>query len=105
MEWINVNERYPENGQKIIFYVENRNEFFCGFYEDRPTHRNIDSKNRNIFYENLDNWWFEDEKITYWMPLLTIPNQPERSKREDEVEKSGKSEFVGEVRRMTRGQL
>lgn len=31
--------------------------------------------------------------------------QPERSKREDKVEESGKSEFVGEIRRMTRGQL
>ena len=32
-------------------------------------------------------------------------NQPERSKREDEVENPGKTEFVGKIRRMTRGQI
>lgn len=76
-EWISVKETYPNHHQKVIFYVKDRGECFCGFFEVCPEHRRISSNTKNVFYENLNGWWFEDEEITHWMPL---PNPPEGKK-------------------------
>lgn len=73
MEWISVKQKLPIHHQKIIFYVKDRDECFCGFFEITPENRRISSDKKNIFYENLDNWWFEDEEITRWMPLPEPP--------------------------------
>jgi len=61
MEWISIKDRLPENKQKVIFYVKDRDEIFCGNF--------IDGR----FEENLDSWFFLDEYIPYWMPLPNIP--------------------------------
>ncbi|HET6226057.1 MAG TPA: DUF551 domain-containing protein [Bacteroidia bacterium] len=73
MEWISVKDKWPLDRQAVIFYVKDREDCFCGFFEKIPTHRNIESNRRNIFYENLDDWWFEDEEVTHWMPLPPPP--------------------------------
>lgn len=71
MEWIECKNKLPDHHQKVIFYVKNRGECFCGFFETISHSKN----KKNIFYENLDNWWFEDEEITYWMPLPHKPKE------------------------------
>ena len=73
MEWISVKDRFPEHNQKVIFYVKNREECFCGFFNKISENRRLSKQNKNIFYENLDNWCFEDEDITHWMSLPETP--------------------------------
>lgn len=75
MEWIKCTDRFPDHHQKVIFYVKDRGECFCGFFEKIPEYRGILKNCRNIFYENLDNWWFEGEEITHWMPLPSPPKE------------------------------
>ena len=67
-EWIKCCEKYPEDGQQVIFYNKDRDLCFCGFFEKIPRHIRI-LEGENVFFENLDNWWFADENITHWMPL------------------------------------
>jgi len=76
-EWINVKDKYPDHNQKVIFFVKDRQQCFCGIFEKFPEHRIISSTITNIFFENLDDWWFEDETITHWMPL-PLPTKDEK---------------------------
>jgi hypothetical protein len=74
-EWISVKDRFPSHQQKVVFYVKGRNECFCGFFEKYTEHSRILKDKENIFFENLDTWWFEDEEITHWMPLPEMPHE------------------------------
>lgn len=60
-KWINVNDKLPDDQQPIIFYVKDRDQCFCGYLDYDPKHPK--------FRENIDDWWFDDEEITHWMPL------------------------------------
>ena len=74
MQWISVKDKLPSHLEKVIFYVEERNEYYCGFFQKFLENGRIGSpKAENIFFENLDNWWFEGENITHWMPLPEPP--------------------------------
>ena len=68
-EWISVKDRLPEPGQKVIFYVSEREESFAGSYVVDDYRSTMSGK----FRENLDWWWFDEEPITHWMPLAEAP--------------------------------
>ena len=62
INWIKCSERMPEIDQKVVFYNKDRDFCYCGYFcEDKG------------FRENLDDWWFEDEEITHWMPIEHPP--------------------------------
>lgn len=71
--WINVKDKYPDDGQKVIFYVKDRDDCFCGYFRNNIAILN--SIRKHAFYENLDEWWFEDEEITLWFPLPELPKE------------------------------
>jgi hypothetical protein len=96
MEWVSSNKELPEYGQEILGYVV----CTCGFgaelhklnckYERYfiATYCEKDHQAK-AWYDNFpdrkpNHWTYEDYwspySPDYWMPL---PNQPERSKRED----------------------
>jgi hypothetical protein len=69
MEWINVKDRMPEKNQWVIatdgegmgsFQYEEWNGFENGFYIDA--------------IPGYDG--FRSNRITHWMPLLTLPEGP-----------------------------
>lgn len=69
-QWIKCSERLPEKDQKILFYVLDREQVYAGYYSI-DSHRSPFPIKR--FRENLDDWWFDEETITHWMPLPAIP--------------------------------
>jgi len=71
-EWINVKDRLPEKDQKVIFYVLDRELIYAGYFSI-DNHRSLSSGER--FRENLDDWWFDEETITHWMPLPKPPEE------------------------------
>ena len=74
MDWIKCSEKLPEHHEEVIFYVKSREKCFCGYFESIPKYRSLNKNKKNFFYENLDDWWFDGEDITHWMPL---PKPPE----------------------------
>lgn len=71
--WISVKEKYPDDGQEVIFYVKNRGTTFSGYFKKNENILNIPRK--NVFRDNLSDWWFEDEEITLWFPLPELPKE------------------------------
>lgn len=61
----------PEKDQSIIFYVKERGSIFAGFYRCNE----YGLTKGFTFRENLDDWWFDDETITHWMPLPPPPEE------------------------------
>lgn len=72
MEWISVKDRLPEKYQKVLFYVLERKEIYSGYYV-QDAYRDIQSTYK--FREMFDDWWFEGETVTHWMPLPTPPKE------------------------------
>lgn len=75
MNWIKVSDRFPDDGQKVVFYVRNREVAFCGDFAKNEEILNV--LKENVFRDSLDGWWFEDEEITHWMPLPDLPKDDE----------------------------
>lgn len=73
MNWIKVSERLPEDGANVCFYNEDRDSIFGGYFQKEGTA----IVPNNSFRENLDDWWFDEEKITHWMPLPDLPKDEE----------------------------
>lgn len=67
-EWIKVQDKFPVHEQDVIFYNKDRDMIFVGRF-----YLQWGSINYAHFRENLDDWWFEDEEITHWMPLPDPP--------------------------------
>lgn len=70
MELISVYDRFPEEGQKVLFHVLKREEIYSGYFgTDSYRQTTKSSKFREIF----EDWWFEDETVTHWMRLPQSP--------------------------------
>lgn len=73
--WISIKERYPENEQKVVFYIKERELCYVGDFEEEDEIMNV--KRKNVFRESVNGWWFEDEEITHWLPLPPLPKDME----------------------------
>ena len=62
MEWISVEDKLPEDGQKVLFSRFNEKGVYCGDY---LFNRGFASQGRDYYY------------ITHWMPLPEPP-KPEQ---------------------------
>jgi len=73
-EWIPTKDRLPEKDQKVLFYVLDREQMYAGYFTI-DSHRSTFASER--FRENLNDWWFDEEIITHWMPLPKPPEDHE----------------------------
>jgi len=70
MEWVKCSDKLPEDSQKIIFYVKDRDNVYAGQY---VCLKNSPKGKQYRFMENLDGWWFDGEEITHWLPITNPP--------------------------------
>ena len=62
-EWIDVNERLPENHKSVIIFDTDK-DMLVGFY----------SKELNMWQSELSDYLYENEcRVTHWMPLPEPP--------------------------------
>ena len=69
LEWISVIHRLPEPNQRILFYASDSDKVFCGVYSFKY------SDEKFHFFENMNDWCFEDQVVTHWMPLPNAPGE------------------------------
>ena len=70
-DWISVKDRLPNDQQKVLFYLSEREAVYAGYFSVN-SYGTIEKFGK--FRENLDDWWFDEETVDYWMPL---PGSPE----------------------------
>jgi hypothetical protein len=75
--WISVKDRYPENGQEVIFVVEAGDEDYAGSVQKGHYHR----------YQFSDGWIDHEfsfpsrgTRASFWMPAPEPPNMPSEGK-------------------------
>jgi hypothetical protein len=72
MDWIDINERTPEDGQKVLTYFKE--------LDNNPieiaSYKNLEGTEDEIFGKNLfynKNGYLTDD-VTHWMPLPEPPD-------------------------------
>ena len=69
MDWIKVDDRLPEVGQKVIYYFEHTGISIGKFMK---AENNEDCQYGNIFYGKSG--WLTDD-VTHWMPVPEKPKE------------------------------
>lgn len=81
MEWISIQDQFPENGEDILCFgiIENSTEpkISIGRYVKEIN----GEKDRNEFWES--EWGYDICEVTHWMPLPKSPCQTDQKKNSE----------------------
>ena len=69
MDWIKIEDKIPDEGQKVIYYFEHTGISIGKFTKDKD---NIGFPFGNIFYGKSG---FLTDDVTHWMPLPEPPGK------------------------------
>ena len=65
--WISMKENVPEDTTMCVFHVKRRiadHISFGGYSSTLPG-----------FYDMVIGLWYDNSKVDYWMPILTLPKK------------------------------
>lgn len=80
MDWIDINERAPEDGQKVIYYFAPLGMFF-GQYE-RCKGEDAEYGTHCFFSKS----GFLTDDVTHWMPMPKAPGNAQQQDQADSAE-------------------
>ena len=70
MEWIDIRDKEPEDGQMVYYWFGFFNKVYTGFYEKYREDDYPEGIYSNIFFSDKG---FLTDDITWWMPREELP--------------------------------
>jgi hypothetical protein len=81
MQWININDKAPEDGQHVIYYFEPLG-MFMGYYERCKGEAALYGTH---CFESASGFLTDD--VTHWMPAPEAPGNAQQQVQPDNAEK------------------
>lgn len=70
MDWINIRDKKPEIGQKVLTFFDVTGIEIATYYRPYP-HNQVEGLEKMDCFENRSGWLCDD--VTHWMPLPARP--------------------------------
>lgn len=75
-EWISVQDRLPEDGQRVLGYTPIDGYIFVGFYQKDPMNEKYPGLHRKEWYliTSMRSTQKVTKRVTHWMPIPPPPS-------------------------------